>query len=125
MTGIGRQIPHFELVDLNSIQAVFSSDKRYRYLLSLNYNDTLLDKARDKVAVVILKNPSAADEHKADAIIRKVETFVYHRFKDVRWLHIVNIFQIIGNRKTKQPLHGLMWGYDYSIQSAGNYLNQA
>ena len=92
MPRIGRQIPHFELVDLESVEAVFSTDRRYRYLLSLSYSDTLLDSQREKTAVVLLKNPSAADDHRADATIRKVETFIYHRFPDVRTLYILNIF---------------------------------
>ncbi len=191
MARIGRQIPHFEAVNLSAIEAVFSADRKYRYLLSMEYNSTLLDCGREKVAAVILKNPSAADEWMADATIRKVETFVYHRFADVRRLHILNIFAyratdsgdldtifreegpvsvigeendrvirsvveesdyvllawgnnsgidrnlygeriyrvkqllqacpahkmfcISGKVKTIEPLHGLMWGYDYAI----------
>ena len=200
MARIGRQIPHFEFVNPNSIEAVFSADKSHRYLLSMEYNDTLLENGREKVAAVILKNPSAADERMADATIRKVETFVYHRFSDVRQLHILNIFAyratdpgdlnstfreegplkvigeendrvirtvagesdyvllawgnnsgidkdlygervfrvkqllqacpahkifcISGKVKTKQPLHGLMWGYEYAIGSAADYMEE-
>ena len=61
MARIGRQIPHFEAVDLNSVEAVFSADKCYRYLLSMK-------------------------------------------------------------RKTKQPLHGLMWGYAYGIDPAADHM---
>jgi hypothetical protein len=92
MARIGRQIPHFELVDLNSIEAVFSPEKECRYVLSMKFANTLLDQSRDKSLAVIMKNPSAADEQKADATIRKVETFVYHSLSDVRSLHILNIF---------------------------------
>lgn len=191
MVRIGRQIPHFEQVDLSSVEAAFSKDKCYRYSLSLRYDDTLLDRGRERSAAVIMKNPSAADAARADATIRKVETFVYHRFPDVRWLHILNIFAfratepgdlnrvareegamrvigddndhviskvaggsdyvilawgnnsgidpvlyeervyrvkqlltgvpagklfcISGKKKTKHPLHGLMWGYEYEV----------
>jgi hypothetical protein len=194
MVRIGRQIPHFEAVELQSIEAVFSADMCYRYLLSMNYSDTLLDSGRSRSAAVILKNPSAADEQMADATIRKVETFIYHRFADVRQLHILNIFAfratepgdlnsafraegalkvigpendhviktvaegcdyvvlawgnnsgidrdlydervfrvkqllqecpqqkifcVSGKRQTKEPLHGLMWGYAYAIGPA-------
>ncbi|MCF8346327.1 MAG: DUF1643 domain-containing protein [Bacteroidales bacterium] len=200
MTRIGRQIPHFELVETESIEAVFSSDKCYRYRLTVEYRDTLLDRERRNSVAVILKNPSAADEKMADATIRKVETFVYHRFSDVRWVHILNIFayratdpgdlnrmfrqegamsvigmendhfirstltesdrvilswgnhsgidrvlyeeriyrvkQVLqelpagklyvveGRQKTKHPLHGLMWGYDYAIAPVLNYLEK-
>jgi len=192
---IGKQIPHYETVDRNSVKGVFSGDRVYRYCLSVKYIDTLLDSGRGKELVVIMKNPSAADHAMADATIRKVETFVYNRFTDVRWLHILNIFayratdpqdlnaaysekgalyvigkendyvitetiraadyillgwgnnsgidlrlyeeriyrvkQILqlvpagklfvvrGQNQTKQPLHGLMWGYNFSIIPAG------
>lgn len=92
MVRIGRQIPHYITVDQNSVEAVFSTDKKYRYMLSMNFNDTLLDKGRDKRISIILKNPSAADERMADATIRKIETFVYARFMDVRQMYILNIF---------------------------------
>jgi len=194
MVRIGRQIPHYKTVNENSVKAFFSSDKKYRYLLSMQFADTLYDQGRNKSIVVILKNPSAADERMADATIRKIETFVYNRFPDVRNLHILNIFAfratepgdledafqlegamevigsdndetikdkfeesdyvilawgntsginktlyeerifrvkmilkeipqqkiycITGKTKTIQPLHGLMWGYEYNITPA-------
>ncbi len=141
--------------------------------------------------MLVYEFPSAADERMADATIRKIETFVYNRFTDVRHLHILNIFAfratepgdledayqqggsmeviggendkvikerfdksdyvilawgnssginktlyeerifrvkmilkeipqqkiycITGKMKTIQPLHGLMWGYEYNI----------
>ena len=200
MVRIGRQIPHYKTIDEFSIEAAFSSDKKYRYLLSMKYANTLLDSERDKSIAVIMKNPSAADEKKADATIRKVETFVYNRFLDVRQLHILNIFAfratepadlnqafdvgdamevigtendriirntlaemdyiilawgntsgidktmyeeriyrvkmmmeevsrhkiftITGRTKTKHPLHGLMWGYDYDIKPIDEFQGQ-
>ncbi len=199
MPRIGRQIPHYEHVDLNSLEAVFSADRIYRYSLSMRYSDTLIDAERREHAAVIMKNPSAADEQQADATIRKVETYIYHRFPGVRWLHILNIFAyratdpadlnaafadngamyviggendhvigkiiedcdyivlawgnssgidrtlyeervyrtsqllqaiprsriftICGRTRTKHPLHGLMWGYDYTINPVGKYLD--
>ncbi len=198
MVRIGRQIPHFEHVDLSSVEAAFSKDRLYRYSLSMRFSDTLMDTGRDRTAAVIMKNPSAADAFRADATIRKVETFVYHRFPDVRWLHILNIFAfratepgdlnrachedgamqvigadndhvigkvtgasdyvivawgnnsgidpvlyeervlrvkhilaevpagkiycITGKKKTKHPLHGLMWGYTYEVCPAIEYM---
>jgi len=195
---IGRQIPHYEAVEIQSVDAVFSSDKLFRYLLSMRFRKNLIDTERNKSVVVILKNPSAADEKLADATIRKVETFVYNRFTDAGNLHIVNIFafratepgdlnstfasrgagsvvgpendhvimkaisdadyiiiawgnnsgidknmygervftmkqllrqtklskiyHVAGTKKTIQPLHGLMWGYNYSIEPAIEFL---
>ncbi|MFC2089169.1 DUF1643 domain-containing protein [Bacteroidota bacterium] len=200
MARIGRQIPHFDLVDTAAIQAVFSSDMLFRYILSMKYMDTLLDSGRTKAAAVILKNPSAANQEMADATIRKVETYIYHCLPEVRELHILNIFafratepedlntrfilegamavigeendhvihstlsladyiilawgnnsgidsglyderifrvkqlikefpkqkifRVCGSRQTKHPLHGLMWGYDYTIEPIGAYIER-
>jgi hypothetical protein len=200
MVRLGRQIPHFEEVNPNSLEAVFSKEKDYRYLLSMNFNNSLLNQSRFNTATVILKNPSAADEGKADATIRRVETFIYYKFTDVRILNVLNIFafratepqdlveafikggamnvigeendrfidstvkesdyvilawgnnsginkdlyeerifrvkqilngvpqqklfHISGMTKTKHPLHGLMWGYNYAVNSARDYLEE-
>jgi len=94
MVRIGRQIPHFEEVDLRSINAEFSDDRRFRYLLEMRYANSLYDAGRSKRAVVIMKNPSAADTKAADTTIRKVETYIYHHLKDVLQLSILNIFAL-------------------------------
>lgn len=91
MARIGKQIPHFEFIDPSSIEAVFSADRLYRYALHIEYADSLLDKGREKRLAVVMKNPSAADASMADHTIRKVESFVYKHFSDVRYLHILNI----------------------------------
>ncbi len=81
-------------VDPLSIEAVFSEDKRFRYLLKMKYSCSLYDTERSKKAAVVLKNPSAADTKAADSTIRKVETFIYHHLKDVVELYILNIFAL-------------------------------
>jgi len=88
---IGRQISHSQYINEDSIKANFSDDMIYRYLLSMNYKD---DDNRTKNMVVILKNPSSADERKADNTIRRVEEFVYQNFSDVKKIYILNIFAI-------------------------------
>lgn len=191
MVRIGRQIPHFDQVNIGSINAEFSDDGRFRYLLEMSYANSLYETGRSKRAVVIMKNPSAADTKAADTTIRKVETYIYHHLKDVLRLSILNIFalratdaadvnnefeisgeaavvgpandatirsiaagadyvvaawgnrsginekfytervgrvkrliagagqqrvyQVVGKRETVQPLHGMMWGYDYEL----------
>jgi hypothetical protein len=92
MVRIGRQIPHFKEVDPSSIRADFSDDRRFRYLLTMAYGDSIYDSGRSRKAAVILKNPSAADTRAADSTIRKVETFIYKHLEDVRQLSILNIF---------------------------------
>jgi hypothetical protein len=195
MARIGRQVDHFSEVDINSITADFSPDRLFRYTLRMNYRDNLLADGRSKTMTVILKNPSSADEKRSDATIRKVETFVWNRFPDVRHLNILNIFafratdavevnerlrsmddmavigvendvffkqilagshhlicawggpsgidmkgyasrithvksligdlysgpvyQVCGSQETREPLHGLMWGYDYELKAFG------
>jgi hypothetical protein len=191
MVRIGRQIPHFEEVDAATVNAVFSEDRKYRYLLEADFRQTLYDRDRNRMAAVILKNPSSADERGADTTIRKVETYIYHRLQDVLRLSVLNlfalratepedlnreyrmhgeatvvgpendatlaevssradyvlaawgshsgidrelylerirkvrhilagvpghrIFQVRGARENIQPLHGMMWGYGYSL----------
>jgi hypothetical protein len=94
MARIGRQIPHFHEININSIRANFSEDMHYRYTLFLDYNNTLIRSNAKETVCVILKNPSSADEKKADATIRKVETYVYKHFQKVKTLIILNIFAI-------------------------------
>jgi hypothetical protein len=192
MARIGRQVDHYSEVDIQSIRANFSPDRQFRYTLEMNYIENLLNEGRSKIMTVILKNPSSADEKRSDSTIRKVETYVWKMFPDVRFLHILNIFayratdavevnerlksisemavtgvendaffistlaktdyvicawggpsgidaahyasrvtnirelvrnhsacpvyQVIGNQPTKEPLHGLMWGYEYELK---------
>ncbi|MFW5804987.1 MAG: DUF1643 domain-containing protein [Bacteroidales bacterium] len=191
MARIGRQIPHFKEIDPDSINAGFSTDKVYRYTLDMKYKPSLLMESQREHICVILKNPSSADAFKADATIRKVETYVYKHFASAAKLSILNIFAIratdakevnlllnrhgkefitgpendeaikhilrqsdhiicawgnnsgiksdvynsrineikalikqqnkqahcvIGTTPNKQPLHGLMWGFDYQLK---------
>lgn len=192
MARIGRQVDHFEEIDVNSIQADFSADRLFRFTLRMRYRDNLLNGSRSGTVTVILKNPSAADEKRSDSTIRKVETYVWQHFPDARFLNILNIFgyratdarevnermqslgveavngndndlyfkeilsksdhlicswggpsgidatryasrimtvkelirtyyngpvyQVCGSQATKEPLHGLMWGYEYELK---------
>lgn len=63
---------------------------QYRYTLEMKYLPDLGE--RDKTVTVILKNPSAADEKKSDATIRRVETYVHTNIPDAARLNILNIF---------------------------------
>ncbi len=192
MARIGRQVDHFEEIDIGSIRADFSPDRLFRYTLMMEYRKDLLNGMRDKTVTVVLKNPSSADEKRSDSTIRKVETYVWKRFPDAGKLNIFNIFafratearevnerlhdlglssvsgdendrffqqmlgktdylicawggpsgihatryasrvtrvkgiirdhfggqvyQVCGNQETREPLHGLMWGYDYELK---------
>jgi hypothetical protein len=192
MARIGRQVDHFEEIDVNSIRADFSADRLFRFTLRMKYKDNLLNGNRFETVTVILKNPSAADEKRSDSTIRKVETYVWKHFPEARCLNILNLFgyratdakevnerihafgaeavigndndvffkeilsksehvicswggpsgidvtnyasritivkelirkyytgpvyQVCGNQPTKEPLHGLMWGYEYELK---------
>ncbi|HKK67143.1 MAG TPA: DUF1643 domain-containing protein [Bacteroidales bacterium] len=94
MARIGRQIPHFQEIDTNTIDAGFSDDMVYRYTLDMHYKASLLRQNQNEHISVILKNPSSADESRADATIRKVETYVYKHFPRVNKLSILNMFAI-------------------------------
>ncbi len=191
MARLGRQVDHFVQVHQDSIRADFSHDKLHRYSLQMEFIPDLHSGSRSETITVILKNPSSADEKRADSTIRKVETFVYNRFPSSRFLNIYNIFayratdahelhalmekkgiaagvgpendaflkkllqgtdhvicawggpsgirstnydlrigevkriikdyykgpvhHVSGKQLTKEPLHGLMWGYDYEL----------
>ena len=191
MARLGRQVDQFANVDIDSITADFSSDKKYRYTLRMRYMKSLMDQDRSKTLTIILKNPSSADERRSDSTIRKVETYVWQKFPDVVQLNVYNLFayratdalelhqlmmendlstgvgsendkfleellqesdylicawggpsaikkelyhtrinqvkQIVkekykgpayhvkGAKETKEPLHGLMWGYEYEL----------
>jgi hypothetical protein len=94
MARIGRQVTHFQEIDTSSIQADFSDDKLYRYTLDMEYKNTLLRQDHNEHLSVILKNPSSADEFKADNTIRKVEAYVHKHFPRVKRLSILNMFAI-------------------------------
>ncbi len=193
MARLGRQVDHFMHVSAESIRADFSNDLRHRYTLQMEYQADLMSEKRDETMTVILKNPSSANEKRADSTIRKVETFVYKRFQKTRYLNIYNIFafratdaielhrlmqesgidegvgpendmyliellknsdnlivawggpsgidkkiyqerissvknivqknyanpvfQVCGVKPTSEPLHGLMWGYEYDLKT--------
>lgn len=120
MARIGRQVLHFDQIDVNSIQAEFSDNKSHRYNLEMCYRDDLYSEKRNKSIVVILKNPSSADEKKADSTIRKVETYVYHKFSDVKYLRILNIFSIRGTDPLDINILLKEKGYDYIVGQENN-----
>ena len=114
---IGRQVKHFEAVDVKNINAVFSEDKIYRYTLEMEYCDR---KNYKNTMTVILKNPSSADEKKADNTIRRVEKYVYEKFHDVRYLNILNIFAYRAT-DAKDVNNALMtYGLDYVVGLENN-----
>lgn len=90
---IGRQINHFEMVDIARIEAQFSIDMVYRYRLRLPFFE---DSTRTKSAAIILKNPSSADALKADKTIQTAAKTIYGAFSDINELEILNIFAIRG-----------------------------
>lgn len=90
---IGRQVSHFNRVNIDGIEALFSEDMRYRYRLSIPFYD---EPARTKTLTVILKNPSSADAIKADKTVQNVEKVVYKTFADVGKVEVLNLFAIRG-----------------------------
>ncbi len=111
---IGRQVDHYDMVDTDSIEAIFSNDMSCRYTLKLKYKSSL-DSKRDKTATVILKNPSSADEKRSDKTIRNVEKFVYERLLDVEKLNILNILSLRGT--DAKEIGGCIdrWGLAYGV----------
>lgn len=97
---IGRQVSHYDMVDIDSIKANFSNCKTYRYHLKFDYlcnQEDLFDQndaVKNKILTIVMKNPSSADEKAADKTIRNVQTYVYKHFKDVLTVNILNLFSI-------------------------------
>ncbi|MFP4485762.1 MAG: DUF1643 domain-containing protein [Campylobacterales bacterium] len=85
---IGRQVKHFDKVQTESLVANFSECMKYRYTLDMEYSGD----DRDKQMIIILKNPSSADEKMADKTIATAESYIYKHFLDVKKLRILNIY---------------------------------
>ncbi|AEH06501.1 DUF1643 domain-containing protein [Methanothermococcus okinawensis] len=109
---IGRQVKHFEAIDIKNISAVFSEDNVYRYTLEMKYNDR--ENYRNTMTV-ILKNPSSANEKKADNTIRRVEKYVYEKFHDVSHLNILNIFAYRATDAKDLNNALMLYGLDYVV----------
>ncbi|MDD4969891.1 MAG: DUF1643 domain-containing protein [Paludibacter sp.] len=94
---IGRQIKHFEKVDVDSVEALFSSEEtpRFRYRLKLPY---FKEEGRHKTALVLLKNPSSADQKMADKTVQNVEKVIYKTFHDVGTVEVANIYAMRGTK---------------------------
>lgn len=90
---IGRQVSHFHRVNIEGIEATFSEDMKYRYRLSIPFDN---EPARIKTLTVILKNPSSADATKADKTVQNVEKVVYKAFPDVGKIEVLNLFALRG-----------------------------
>lgn len=90
---IGRQVAHFNRVNVEGIKAVFSDDMKYRYRLSIPF---INEPSRTKTLTVILKNPSSADAIKADKTVQNVEKVVYKSFTDVGHVEVLNLFALRG-----------------------------
>lgn len=88
-----RRYEHFEQVDVSNISACFSAGKDYRWTLDIPYKP---ESGRTEAVSVILKNPSAANEHLADRTIQNIEKQIYRIFPAAAMLTILNLFAIRG-----------------------------
>lgn len=91
MPRIGRQISHFKQIDVTKTTASFSSCMGFRSSLKLFF---FPEEARTHKATVVLKNPSSADERKADKTIFNVCSAVYRHFPTVSEIEILNLFSL-------------------------------
>lgn len=114
---IGRQVSHFHRVNVDGIEAIFSDDLKYRYRLSVPFQD---EATRTKVITVILKNPSSADAIKADKTVQNVEKVIYKTFTDVRRIEVLNLFALRGTHPKD-----VMKTYLAGIDIVGNDNNTA
>ncbi len=82
---------HAPYVDLSRVSAEFSSCRTWRYTLSLPFCGR-----SGPHATIILKNPSSADQDRADKTVRTAAEFVFRHFPDISGLHILNLFAFRG-----------------------------
>ena len=92
---IGKQVAHHSSVDINSIKANFSSCNTYRYTLTFDFK-SLDTETRTKKLTIILKNPSSANEQKADQTINRVQQYVFEHFKHA-WVFIILVISMFLN----------------------------
>lgn len=118
---IGRQVSHFNRVDVESIKAVFSDDMKYRYRLSIPF---IYEPSRTKTLAVILKNPSSADAIKADKTVQNVEKVVYKAFADVGRIEVLNLFALRGTYP-KDVMEAYLDGIDIVGEENNNAFSQA
>lgn len=85
-----RQYPHFDRVDSSGIRARFSDlqNPEFRYLLEVPYSE----RTGNDVVCVVLKNPSVADESRADPTINNVEKYIWCKFRECKKIYILNLF---------------------------------
>lgn len=125
---IGKQVSHHISVDINSIKANFSKCKTYRYSLSFEFGtDDKLNLSpntnnRTKKLAIVLKNPSSADEKKADQTINRVQQYVYEHFKDVKTVTILNLFAFRGTDASDVEKNRLENDLEYVIGELNNQI---
>ncbi len=118
---IGRQVSHFNRVNVEGIEAVFSDDMKYRYRLSIPF---INEQSRTKTLAVILKNPSSADAIKADKTVQNVEKVVYKAFADVGQIEVLNLFALRGTYP-KDVMEAYLDGIDIIGEENNNAFSQA
>lgn len=111
---IGKQVAHHSSVDINSIKANFSSCNTYRYTLTFDFK-SLDTETRTKKLTIILKNPSSANEQKADQTINRVQQYVFEHFKDVKTVTILNLFAFRATDASDVEKNRLQSNLDYVI----------
>ena len=111
---IGKQVKHHHTVDINSIDANFSSCDTYRYTLVFDYQ-SIESENRTKKLAIILKNPSSANKEKADQTINRVQQYVYEHFKDVKTVTILNLFAFRGTDASDVEENRLENNLDYVV----------
>lgn len=111
---IGKQVKHHHTVNINSIDANFSSCDTYRYTLVFDYQ-SIESENRTKKLTIILKNPSSANEQKADQTINRVQQYIFEHFKDVKTVTILNLFALRATDASDVEKNRLQSNLEYVI----------
>lgn len=89
------RVPHFEKVDLQKIEAVFSDDGLHRSYLRI----PLLMRGGDRTVCIIGQNPSYANAAFADKTIRFLERFVFDQLPEFSQILMLNLYSRIDTKK--------------------------
>jgi hypothetical protein len=77
--------PYF--VKREHIHAIFDYDRKRRYLLTIPFSEK-----PTKSILIILKNPSEANEYKSDMTVKRVIMYVKSNLSDINNVIIANLF---------------------------------
>jgi len=90
-------ICHFYKVDIDNIEAKFTSDELHRSCLAIPF----LEREGDRKLCIIGQNPSNANEEVADKTLHFLERFVFETLPHYTRITMLNLFSRVDTDKSK------------------------